>query len=438
MADRGTYVDIIFRNGLKEFEVLPPPDVWDNIRPVLRKKQRSLNILRFAAVAAIPISISVFSFWLTTEISKNFNGPSISLNQDVIPSGSYVFKSHPVKTHVIEIPVVNPETASSPLDYGTAGSEQPNLKVPSSSLFSSLLNENKFRKDNGPFIARGDISRNSSNTRNKYLSLIPGNSLPEGTENAVNRWSVSALASPTYFSSSSFGKTGSSTDLAKNEKPAVSYAGGMAFSYKVNKRISVRSGIYYSSVGQKIAGISAYSGFRSYYDAKGSSEFSIQTSSGTIVSTNNDIFLRDNISGRVITRYTSEAFDPAKADLTYLNNSVIQNFNYLEVPVFFKFKAIDSKIDLNLIGGLSYNMLVGNSAFTYVSGVKYSIGKTDGLSTVNFSSSFGVGFEYNFSGKVSLNLEPTLRYYLTPLGGLVGSSAHPYSFGVFSGLSYKF
>jgi hypothetical protein len=83
-------------------------------------------------------------------------------------------------------------------------------------------------------------------------------------------------------------------------------------------------------------------------------------------------------------------------------------------------------------------MLVDNSAFTYVSGVKYSIGKTDGLSNVNFSSSLGLGFEYNFSGKISLNLEPTFRYYLTPLGGLVGSSIHPYSFGVFSGLSYKF
>lgn len=437
MADRGSYVDIFFRNGLKEFEVLPPPDVWDNIRPVLRKKERSLNILRFAAVAAIPISITVLSFWLTTEISKSFNGPSISLNQDAIPSGSYVFKSHPAKNTRIEIPAVNTETTGSALAVVTNSSEQPILKVPASGLFSFVLKESKLRKGSGNVVAKAEITGNS-NSINKYLSLIPGNSSPVSAGNAVNRWSISALASPTYFSSSGFGKTDASSDLAKNEKPAVSYAGGMAFSYKVNKRISVRTGIYYSSVGQKIAGISTYSGFRSYYDAKGSSEFSIQTSSGTIVSTNNDIFLRDNLSGRVLTRYTSDAFDPAKADLTYLNNSVIQNFNYLEVPVFFKFKAVDSKIDLNLIGGLSYNMLVGNSAFTYVSGVKYSIGKTDGLSPLNFSSSLGLGFEYNFSGKISLDIEPTLRYYLTPLGGLVGSSSHPYSFGVFSGLSYKF
>jgi hypothetical protein len=33
MNDRGTYVDIFFRNGLKEFEVMPPPEIWDNIKP---------------------------------------------------------------------------------------------------------------------------------------------------------------------------------------------------------------------------------------------------------------------------------------------------------------------------------------------------------------------------------------------------------------------
>jgi hypothetical protein len=81
---------------------------------------------------------------------------------------------------------------------------------------------------------------------------------------------------------------------------------------------------------------------------------------------------------------------------------------------------------------------VANSAFAYVSGAKYIIGKTEGLSPINFSSSFGLGFEYNLSEQISLNLEPTIRYYLTPLGGLVGSSIHPYSFGIFSGLSYKF
>jgi len=440
MADRGTYVDIFFRNGLKEFEVLPPPEVWDNIQPRLRKRQKSLNLLRFAAVAAILVSLSVFSFWLTTDISKSFILPQISMNQDVVPAGSYLYKNQPATTQLKQVLVINHEINEPVILKEIQSSEQINLKMPSYSLFSGFLNKNTLQKNIIPVIAKADLTGNSGATVNKYPDpdLIPDNSLSSNTSNVVNRWTISALGSPTYFSSSSLVKNDASANLAKNEKPAVSYTGGMAFSYNVNKRISISSGIYYSSVGQKVTGISTYSGFRSFNDSKGGSEFSIQTSSGIIVSSNNDIFLRDNIASRVLTRYTSDSFDPVKADLNYLGNSVIQNFNYLEVPVLFRYKAIDRKLDLKFIGGLSYNMLVGNSAFTYVSGVKYTVGKTEGLSNVNFSSSLGLGFEYNFSGKISLNLEPTFRYYLTPLGGLIGSSIHPYSFGVFSGLSYKF
>jgi hypothetical protein len=49
-----------------------------------------------------------------------------------------------------------------------------------------------------------------------------------------------------------------------------------------------------------------------------------------------------------------------------------------------------------------------------------------------------MGMEYNLSDKLSLNLEPTFRYYLNPFSVTTGSFIHPYSFGIFSGVSYKF
>ena len=33
MDEKGANIDLVFRNGLKDFEVLPPPEVWDNIHP---------------------------------------------------------------------------------------------------------------------------------------------------------------------------------------------------------------------------------------------------------------------------------------------------------------------------------------------------------------------------------------------------------------------
>jgi len=57
---------------------------------------------------------------------------------------------------------------------------------------------------------------------------------------------------------------------------------------------------------------------------------------------------------------------------------------------------------------------------------------------ISFSSSVGMGMEYSFSGNFSFNLEPTLRYYINPFSPVAGVKIHPYSFGLFSGLIYKF
>jgi hypothetical protein len=103
-----------------------------------------------------------------------------------------------------------------------------------------------------------------------------------------------------------------------------------------------------------------------------------------------------------------------------------------------RYKIIDKTIDLNLIGGVSYNLLVNNSVYTMVDGSKYTIGETEKLNPLSISSTLGMGMEYNLSEKLSLNVEPTLRYYLNPVSGSAGVGVHPYSFGIFSGFSYKF
>jgi hypothetical protein len=83
-------------------------------------------------------------------------------------------------------------------------------------------------------------------------------------------------------------------------------------------------------------------------------------------------------------------------------------------------------------------MLVNNTVYTTIDGSKYFIGKTEGLNPLTLSSSLGMGMEYNLSTKLSLNVEPTFRYYLNPFNVTTGSFIHPYSFGIFSGVSYKF
>jgi hypothetical protein len=254
----------------------------------------------------------------------------------------------------------------------------------------------------------------------------------------VKRWSIEALASPTYYSTFTSGNDQLTSQLTSTEDPLFSYSGGVSFSYKISKRFSIQSGIYYSSLGQRIDGIYSFSGFQKYNESKGSPSFKVPTTSGTVYTSNPDVFLAAYGNGKVYTTYTNDVFDPNKASLQYISNSLTQNLSYLELPVIVRYKVIDKMIGINIIGGLSYNLLVSNSAYAMKDGTKYSVGDTKGLNPLALSSSLGMGMEYNLSDKLSLNLEPTFRYYLDPFSITTGSLIHPYSFGIFSGVSYKF
>lgn len=439
MVDRGAHIDLFFRNGLKEFEVLPPADVWDSIKPVIRKTQRSFYMMKVAAFSAIIVSLGAVSFLLTRSLSDKFAGTTISLNQETVPQGTYIPKSQPVTMVRQTAPAVISAVTLKDNINSSATHEESQPKLSSIRQFNPSFKEFPLRKKNinNP-LGSSDINVEGSSSGSK-INFVPEDPETVKPDKSAGRWSVGALASPTYYSRLNPGADATARDLTRSEKAAVSYSGGVAFSYTINKRISLQTGLYYSSLGQKVTGVSSFAGFRQFYDVKNGSDFSIQTSSGTITSYNNDIFLYDSKSGnRVQTMYTIDVFDPYKASLKYIDNSLHQNFNYLEVPLFLKYKVIDRKVDFNLIGGISYNILISNSAYSYSGGVKYYIGKTEGLSLVTISSSIGMGMEYSLSKKISLNVEPTFRYYLTPVGSLTGYSLHTYSFGILSGFSFKF
>ena len=99
---------------------------------------------------------------------------------------------------------------------------------------------------------------------------------------------------------------------------------------------------------------------------------------------------------------------------------------------------IDRKIDINLIGGMSYNFMLNNSVYALQDDGRYPVGTTEGLNAVSLSSSLGMGMEYKLSQNLSLNLEPTFRYYLNPFNSAKTTGLHPYSLGIFSGIAYKF
>jgi hypothetical protein len=441
MDKSGTHIDLVFRNGLKDFEVLPPTSVWEGIQPVIAKKQRPFIFFRAAAAAAAVIISSVFFLYqYTRQLSENSESRILAFNvasspvlyQNSVPgNGAFSEKNEGYPNE--QAPIL-----TSGREEGTKDEMVDNIVVPLFKFFPVNNNLNISRLESG----KRSFSPIPETPEKSSFSIEQTNviSLADyGTVKPPERWSIAAMASPTYYSGFNSGSTDASSQLSSSEQSVVSYSGGVALTYKINKRFSVQSGLYYSSLGQQVDGINSFAGFQGYVYSKGDHNFEVLTTNGTIFINNRDVFLtsggQDN---RVITAYNNDVFDPKKASLDYIGNSIQQNFSYLEVPVVLRYKLIDRTIDINMTGGLSYNMLVGNSAYTVVDGTKYTFGETKGLNSFMVSSSFGMGMEYSFSARLSLNLEPTFRYFLNPFTGASSSSVHPYSFGVFSGLSYKF
>lgn len=439
MDERGANIDLVFRNGLRDYEVLPPPEAWDSIHPAIKVKKSQFIFFRAAAAVAVITTLSFLAYILsrdaesvidntftalniklTLPISGHSEDPSLDLSQ---------FERSVAVTKLGSFPSETPEIAIAANNQTDIISEDSDVQY-----LRSVESSSSFR--NGPALASVKTVPGNAFVNNS----IESHYMPEVSKiNSTERWSIGALASPTYYSRVSSSANDMSRQLDASEQSMMSYSGGVAVSYRLNKRFSIQTGLYYSSMGQELSQINSFSGFQKYDNTKGANNFEVLTSSGRVLTRNADVFL--NSTGpaeRIQTVFTNDVFDPEKASLQYLDNSLIQNFSYLELPVFLRYKFIDKAMDFNLIGGISYNLLVNNDVYAVVGGDKYSVGETMGLNPLALSSSLGMGMEYSFSDKLSLNVEPTFRYYINPFNEITGSDSHPFSFGIFSGVTYKF
>ena len=445
MDERKANIDLVFRNGLKDFEVLPPPEVWNNIRPVVRKKQRPLVILRAAAAVAVLLSLSFLAYQLSRQINGGIDNNALTLNDESVSPVITTPENRITPQRNVSTPSDVSSTTNNPVirNYLTEKQEEnPPLAVNDPDPVQNVKYGRGSgisvtdRSASGPDLLMLFGSADSKMNTNTQAILYTQET---AVEKKSEKWTIAALVSPTYFTNFYSGNDEFTSHLSSDEQPLFSYSGGFAFSYKINKRVSVQSGLYYSSFGHELSGITSFGGFQPYDYTKSARNFEVMTTNGLVYTNNADIFLIDSRSdNRLITRYTRDYFDPTKANLQYIDNSLRQNFGYLELPVIFRYKLIDKTIDFNLVGGLSSNLLVNNSVYAAVDGGKYQVGKTEGLNLLTFSSSLGMGMEYNISGNLSLNLEPTFRYYLNPVNQNQVLKIHPYSFGIFSGISYRF
>ncbi len=458
------HIDKIFRDGLKDFKMIPPPDVWNGVASSVTSGTRK----RFYWIAGVAATLLFFlgMAWLiisqgpepsviseqnivSPKVNKPVTGdknqkkmkfPAIGKKEIKPATGSQKINNLPEDE---KVPVLTEKTD---LKYVAEKENVPveekveaiSLKDGSliSSPFTALkLNTTQQRKEESPFSF--DISNSDINNMAK-LDFAPVKTPKE------SKWGMGGSLSPLYsFRYSSSENNNDMNYFYNNESPGYGFTGSLSAIFRAKKRLTIQTGVQFSRSGISRSDVMFYSNPETGSLLKSgilrnNIPYPIESSLGTITSKDNPFYLIDFVlpDGELYTGNLSAL--PEFERYESFQSTLVQSFEFLEVPFLVRYKLIDRKFGVSVMSGVGTSFLVGNDVFIYHQNEKVPLGQTDDVSKLNITGSAGLGFEYSFNPKFSLNLEPTFKYFLNSFNTNPDVSTHPYFFGIYSGLSFYF
>lgn len=254
--------------------------------------------------------------------------------------------------------------------------------------------------------------------------------------NKGNKWSAGPSIAPVYYNGIG---SGSPVDpvFANNSKSGdVNFSYGLSVAYKVNKKLSIRSGIHKVDYGYDTNDVVFSSSLQASRTGKiGNIDYS--GSSKNLVVTSNATNTNSNLSSINDALSLENAASDVSAESAIQNGVLAQQIGYLEVPVELNYALVDKRFGVNLIGGISSLFLIDNSITVSAGDLTTEVGEANNVNTVNFSTNVGLGVNYKVTPKIQFNIEPIFKYQLNTFSGTNGSF-RPFSVGVYSGLNFKF
>ncbi len=499
MRDKEEHIDKIFRDGLASYEVKPPSDIWPAVNDGLfhsafRDKLLFLRTkapgnvwlairagiasparpyyVRIAAAAAV-VAIFISGAWWVAQ--RNFFNPdqdqlaiqteiSDAPNQDLSEAGLQPTQDIPVRNVYVQPQNISSGNESPAfLVTNTLSGENTELISPSEEANSSPIERQEFFQNS--FLSPANIAADEFITDpegDRYFSVVKtkpvfdfsdfsfpaSNSLVAVNQQQSSKsykWAVSGNVSPLFsFRYANTEPSGEEMDyFYEKETGIMSFSGGVNVIYSLKKRLSVQTGVQYSKGGQRLNDIIFYQDIQtgrllSSGIFQGNVPYPIETSIGKINSGDYVHYIADFelLNGKLYTGNlsTRSEFENYEA----LNTFLTQNLEFLEIPVLVRYKLIDRKLGMNVISGLGASFLVDNAVYMNYMGEQFPMGQIENIKVLNFTGTLGLGLEYSVNKKLSLNLEPTMKYFLNSLNTDSKVSTHPYFFGVYSGVSVSF
>ncbi|MFP4025461.1 MAG: outer membrane beta-barrel protein [Thiohalospira sp.] len=439
-------MDQVFRSRLKNYQQTPPLDVWNNIEQELDARKNTSGYLIYkiaASVAVLALIASVYFYLNNNQYDLTHSFADITLNNKYIqdsqnnllakisdtPEETFISrnieKSDFIKKVGNEIEIVQREK-----------------QIAALTPFPVSVNEQK----NNPEIAVKSKKRKKSLFADIFPEFYSQNQYAYNTPQSAKNWIIGGSFAPSYsYRHLKESNTIAGRNYYNNIESAVfSYSGGLNIQYKPQKKLTVQTGIYYSSMGQDMDHVSVYANsvyelIDPKYSDRYINSYGLVNSAGEITFNSPLVYFDETSTARVQNLDgTKSNYDITDPVFNKLNANIRQSFEYIEVPVIFRYKLVDKMIDVNLVGGVGANFLVGNNVYLIYGDTKDVIGKTNGVNEINYSGTLGFGLEYPILHKVNIHIEPSIKYYLNPINPNSEIESHPYSIGIFTGINYSF
>ncbi len=417
MLEDNQNIDNIFSDALCDYQEQAPPYSWNNIQDDLNaiKHKRRLIWLKRTGVIGILLAAFWLGYWSSTydlyhkseslyikTIARNANktskyylqNTSSILIDDVIVKAKYLGNNNADADKISNKINDNIDKKYTVVKAGNTDKQ----------ITDKNHQQTKNRKDN-QLLTNALLCKDES--RHNDGSFFIDNAKD------ISNWSVGAKFSPIY--SINMFKTISEDG---NYSPAIrdgfsnvssevlsAYTGGINVNYRISKRISIESGLFYSTSKQlsTMRGMSASLAHQPNANAHNTNDLNNQPMSAA-----------------------------AQSPFQYTTISYTQNLDYLELPFSIRYRVIDRKFSLDLSGGMSTNFLIKNNISSQM---ETDFLQYDANSTL-YNAKFSLGLNYRFLQQIQFNLEPTLQYSINPTSHSF-LKEYPYSFAIFAGFIYN-
>ena len=462
-------LDQLFRDKLSTHEQLPPAYLLENVLAGVAGARRRKKIVfwRIAGVAAA-LLLAFVAGWQLNYMNRDTTPQPMIATQPATQQTHEGRKTDPaIDTMVKNIQDSNiaKEKALVTIDSNKNNQmaatirshEKSNLldnqaiasaKKPSSALQSiepiasrighkdQLADRLHQKKMNDPLVNTQELTIDQQIMEQNHQQMMAQNE-----KRKKPHWLVGAQVSPAYsVNRSSHSNEYADDMLNSSSNTPVELGGGLSVEYKTGKRWSLQSGVYYAGLGQS-SGNSSVSNRHLDAMAESGTQFfnapvNIKASKMTVNSQAGVIELEGVPAGMEL---ATNIEDRTLATAVVGSDArFVQNFQYIEIPLYLRYSVIDARFDVELMGGVSSNVLIGNDTYLESNAGKSLVGKTQDMQDISYSGTLGLGLKYGVSRRIYLNLEPRVKYYLNSLNTNSSVTYKPYTIGVYTGISYQF